>query len=411
MNAKLDSADVVIIGGGTIGTSVAYHLSKYHNKKIILIDRNGIGTGNTAWAASLLTLARGNPDVVPMVSQTYQCIRDLEKDLGERLDLHEVGSYHVANSDRTAEGFKQLLANLKQHNIEAEWSDPGDLSGDVPWLDVDKVNAAFYTPGDGFMEASVLANAFARAARENDVVLDNGTEVLELLVGSGGIEGVRTDRGIIETPVLVDAAGAWSNLLSMNLNIGLPMAPVRSIYWITERNPALFSQNQPMVILPDEKAYTRPESGGLLFGVRDSESTYFHPAELPARLSGFKFIDESRGWEILEEDGAEFRSIFKDFDKVGIAHTITGVSTYTADGQFVIGESEILKGFYAATGCVGAGVATSGGFGRLIAEMINGGECFIDVKPFSIERQGSIDPFSKEFMQRCSNYRAKKKDG
>lgn len=411
MDKFFGSVDVVVIGAGTIGTAVSYYLSKYDNKRVMLVDRNQVGTGNTALAASLLTLARSQPDVIAMVSETYRSISNLETELQEPLGLNRVGSIHIAEQDTTVARLNVLQEYLTAQGIANEVMDPEELKEKVPWIKADAVRSAFYTPDDGFIEASILANAFARAARQRGVLVHTGMEVLEILTEGSAVAGVKTDKGIVETPVVVDAAGAWSNLLAAGIKVSLPMAPVRSIYWITGQNTRLFPSSQPMVILPDANAYTRPEGGGLLFGIRDRESTYFHPGQLPPDLQKFCFIEPEHHWDILEQDGVAFRNIFRQFDDVAIAHVITGVSTYTPDGAFIIGHSPLVQGFYAATGCVGAGVATSGGFGRVIAELINGIDPFVDISSFSISRHGNFDPFSAEFMGLCSAYRTRKKDG
>ena len=210
---------------------------------------------------------------------------------------------------------------------------------------------------------------------------------------------------------MIDAAGAWSNLISLKAGVALPMTPVRSNYWITAKDQGLFNADQPIVILPDASAYTRPESGGLLFGLRESNSIHFDPRNLPADLTGYTFGNPDDQWNILMEQGEKLRRFFPMFDQVSIPHYISGVSTYTPDGMFVIGGVPGVRGFLAATGCSGAGVAVSGGMGRIIAEMVNGQEPFCDTEPFRPERFGTIDPFSEEFMVKCAEARSRKTSG
>ena len=266
-------------------------------------------------------------------------------------------------------------------------------------------------PDDAFMDAYVLANAFVLAAKKYGAEIIQYTNVEGLITEGSNVLGVKTKEGNIESDFVVDAAGAWSNLLSLQAGIGLPMTPVRSNYWITSANPELFSRQQPIVILPDASAYTRPESGALLFGLRESKSVHFDPRNLPEDLTGHVFGDPEDQWNILIEQGGRLQRFFPKFEEIQIQHYIAGVSTYTPDGMFVLGGLPETKGFLAATGCSGAGVAVSGGMGRIISEMVMGVDTFCDVEPFRIDRFGIVDPLSQEFRQHCADARSNKKSG
>ena len=237
------------------------------------------------------------------------------------------------------------------------------------------------------------------------------TNVEEVLYEKDQITGVKTDQGIIHADVVVDAAGAWSNLLASQVNEPIPMAPVRSVYWITGSRPDLFHSKQPMAIFPDANAYCRPEGNALLFGIRDNHGKHMDPNEIPKSLVGLNLISEEEQWDILTEEGAKFTHFFPAFEEMEIAHCISGFSTYTPDASLALGSARNLDGFYAASGCSGAGVATSGGYGRIIAELIYGMDPFTDIEPFKLDRFGPIDPFDANFRQRCANARSQKKEG
>lgn len=266
-------------------------------------------------------------------------------------------------------------------------------------------------PEDAFQDAYVLANSYARCASRRGVKIWQNAEVTNIHHKGARIEGVQLGETSISSPIVIDAAGAWANLLSLKLGIPLPMAPVRSNYWITETNPLLFPPEQPITILPDASAYARPETGALLFGLREKTSAHFHPQELPADLHGFTFGDPEDKWSILVDQGPKLHRFFPEFDKIGIAHYISGVSTYTPDGLFILGNLSEMEGFYAATGCSGAGVAASGGMGRAIAELVSGQSPFCSLDSFRIDRFGKIDPLSTSFRQICADARSNKTSG
>lgn len=403
--------DVIVIGSGTIGGATAYYLSKQKNAKVALFDKGEIGSGAASWAASLLTQVRSKTESIPLVKETYRALLELEAQLGESLGDRKVGSLQIVGSDKTAASIESLVAIADQYGINNHWVDSPEVKKMLPWINEERVQKASFMPDDVFLDAYVLANAYVRAARQNGVEVFSNTEITEIVVENGAISGVKTKDTFYPAAKVVDAAGAWSNLLSAPHRIALPMAPVRSIYWITKADAVLFPAGQPMTVIPDAMAYSRPESGGLLFGIRDKESPYVNPKLLPETYNGKQFIEADKHWQILEEEGGPFREFFPGLDDVGIVHCITGVSTYTPDSRFVLGAYPGLSGFYAATGCVGAGVAMSAGFGRAVSELVNEQEPFTDISAFEPRRLGDFDPFDEAFMASCSAARSNKKDG
>ena len=402
--------EVIVIGAGTIGCAITYYLAK-NGIKVRLIERNTIGSGNTSLAASILTKIRSKPAIIPLVEETFRAMDCLNQEIENNLNIQKVGSLHLAASEASIEALDKLTFIADDFNICHSEVTVDEIQKMVPWLNTDEIQMASYMPDDAFMDAYVLTNAFAEAAKKQGAVIQQYTNVEGLITNGNHVVGVKTKDGNIETDVVVDAAGAWSNLLSLQIGIDLPMAPVRSNYWITSPNPSLFPPRHPIVILPDASAYTRPESGALLFGLRESKSVHFDPRNLPEDLTGHVFGDPEDRWNILMEQGEGLRRFFPKFDEIEIPHYVAGVSTYTPDGMFVLGGLPETKGFLAATGCSGLGVAVSGGMGRIISELIMGMDTFSDIDPFRVDRFGTLDALSHEFRQRCADARSNKKSG
>ncbi len=403
---------VAVIGAGTLGAACAYYLSKQENTKVILIDRGSVGSGATSWAASLLTTVRSKTNVVPLVQETYRSFLSLEKELGISLGARQVGSLQIVASEKSQASINRLDEIADDHGLPRQWLTPAQIKNKLPWMNTSSVDSGLYFPNDVFLDAHVLANAFANAARKNGATIRQFTDVEKVFTRSGRVIGLKLwKKERLKVNTVIDAAGAWSNLLSVPLNLPLPYAPVRSIYWITSVDEKRFPSTQPMTVIPDAQAYTRPETGALLFGIRDKESAAFNPKELPRVLDGFKFIEEERQWDILWNEGRNFLKFFPGLEEVEIAHTITGFSTYTSDSNFILGPVKELEGFYVATGCVGAGVAMSGGFGRAMAEYISGAEPFTNVEAHRPDRMGEFDAYSDEFLAQCSASRSNKRDG
>ncbi len=401
---------VAVIGAGTIGCATAYYLAK-NGVEVDLIERNTIGSGNTSLAASLLTKIRSKPEIIPLVEETYRVMECLNQELGDKLDVQTVGSLHVAASDQSVQALDTLLSIANDFDIHHAAVSADEIKKLVPWLKTDEILKASFMPDDAFMDAYVLTNAFAKAAKKYGAKIHQYTQVESLIMEGDSVKGVKTSQGDVAADYVVDAAGAWSNILSMQVGVGLPMTPVRSNYWITSPHPDLFHRSQPIVILPDASAYTRPESGALLFGLRESRSVHFDPRNLPEDLTGYVFGDPEDQWNILIEQGENFQRFFPKFDQIEIQHYIAGVSTYTPDGMFILGGIPAVKGFLAATGCSGAGVAVSGGMGRVISEMVLDRNTFCNTEAFRPDRFGNIDPLSQEFRQTCADARSNKKSG
>ena len=405
------TADAVVIGGGAIGCAVAYYLAKAKVGKVILVERNSIGSGNTSWAASLLTKIRSKQQLIPLVQETYRAIEALEQENQTSIGLRQVGSLHLAASAATEEQLNNLTSIARAFDIPYQSVDHKEVQKMLPWIAVEELRKSIFMPEDAFQDAYVLANSYASFASRRGVKIWQNKTVTHIHHKRSRIEGVQLKNDSISSPIVVDAAGAWANLLSLELGIPLPMAPVRSNYWITETNPILFPPEQPITILPDASAYARPETGALLFGLREKTSVHFDPQELPTDLQGFTFGDPEDKWTILLEQGAMLHRFFPEFENIGIAHYISGLSTYTPDGLFVLGNFPGMEGFFAATGCSGAGVAASGGMGRAIAELISGETPFCPLDSFRIDRFGDIDPLSTSFRQICADARSNKKSG
>jgi len=313
-------------------------------------------------------------------------------------------------AEQEHEKLKKLAETAAGLDIRTEWLKPENAMGRVPWLKLPYGASVLFTPEDAFADGYLLAQAYAGAAKANGATILQNRAVRGIRVSNGAVKGVQTSEGDLTGSVVIDAAGVWAGLLAWDLGIGMPMAPVRSHYWITAADP-LFDRHQPFVILPDARAYTRPEGNRLLFGLRESNGVSVDPRRLPEDLSGFMIGRPEDEQERLIEGFPLLHPFFPDLEKVGIAHYITGLSTYTPDGLFALGPVHGIKGFLAATGCCGAGIAASGGIGRAIAEMAAGLAPSYDLTPFRIDRFGPVDPMSEGFQKRCADARSRKVSG
>jgi 4-methylaminobutanoate oxidase (formaldehyde-forming) len=404
--------DILIIGGGIFGAAIAFALAQRGlGERVLLLERRQLAHAATSRAAALVTLVRDKLHFIPLVQETYRAIETLRADFAEDVGLRQIGALHVA-SGTAAETLRQLAGRCAEHGITSETLTPAKAIDSAPWLNAKAFDTAVFFPQEAYVEPYLLCTAYARAAFRMGVRQRLDANVRHIRVDAQRITGVELADGVfLPARIVINAAGAWSGLLCAELGVPLPMAPVRSQYWITETD-ALFPRHAPIVLLPEIRAYARPEIDALLFGVRERDTAVADPRLLPADLAGFVFdADDADGWNNLVEGAENLRRFFPAIDRIGIAHYITGPSNYTPDGNLVLGGVDGIAGLFVATGCNGAGIAVSGGVGRLIAELVVGQTTFVDPAPHRPQRRGDFNPFAPEFLRLCADARSLKTSG
>lgn len=406
------TADVAVVGAGVLGCSIAWHVMlRRPGTRVVVVDRQpAVVTQASAQAAGLLTRARTHAAVMALVARTYAAAGELADELDQPPPIRRNGTLSVASSAAAVGALDALAGAAASAGIGVERPDPRDLPGLVPWLNPRSVRSCAFMPGDAFVDPYLLADGYARAARQRGAVFRLGVDVLAIEAAAGRVGGVVTAAGTLQAPVVVLAAGAWANRLTLPLGFGLAMAPVRSHYWITQPDRR-FPLGQPAVVMPDARAYARPELGALLFGLREPGGVSLDPGALPPDMAGYAFDDDPDGWRSLAAGAPALRDYCPAIDDVGIRGYVAGVSAYTPDGLFLAGAVPGTAGLYVAGGCCGAGVAASGGLGDMLAAMALGEEPDVDPAPFAPGRFGTVDPREPAFRALCVATRSGKAGG
>ncbi len=407
---SVENADLAIVGGGIFGCAIAYYYIRNNpDKKVVLLERNALNNAATSRAAALMTMLRSKRSYIPLTVETFRVAKEMEADLGENLDFKYSGMMHFAASEAKVKDLEALMAIAKEYDQEAYYISKEEAQKKAPWLKVDEALKIAFVPDEGYCDPYMLGSFFARCARKRGAQIRQGVEALGLIWEGRAIKGIHTSEGDIHTNTVVDAAGVWAPILAGEIGVGIPMAPVRSQYWITEKAD-IFPMDSPMVLLPDAQAYARPEGGSLLFGIREGGSLVASPKDVPKDLTDFVFSADG-GMDDLVENGERLARFFPAFYDIGIKYHIAGFSGYTPDSQLVLGDIPGLEGFLIASGCCGAGISVAGGVGLGIAEMAAGRTSPFDYSKFKITRFGEIDPFSKEWLNKCAAARSKKVSG
>lgn len=293
--------DIIIIGGGLLGTATAYQLAKRKAGKILLLDGNEIASQASSRAACLLTRARTKPALMELVQETYDCIDEIEQLLGESLELQQCGSVTIASSEASLKGVEALESAANDFGIPNERISQKRVKELLPWINEAAADVAVYMPTDAFIDSALLCSGYARAAKALGVELRTNCKVRSIQTEGGRISGVELPDGeMISAPVVVNAAGSWANLLMRPLGVGLPFTPVRSHFWITGIDKQRFPVNHPFSVIPDARAFTRSDVGALIIGLRESQCQSFDPSTMTDQLQDFDF-NKAAKWEVLDE--------------------------------------------------------------------------------------------------------------
>lgn len=403
----METFDHVIVGGGIVGASIAYHLTCKGAGSVLLLERNELASAASSRAAGLVLQVSTKISKTPLVKLTRDTIPTLEEELGENVGFHNVGSLRIAASEDRVVELDAKAADASKWDVPIEWPSASEVSEMVPWLDVSTIRKAAFLPTDGYTDPYLLSMSYFKAAQARGAVLRPRTNVRDVLVDKQKVIGVVTDVGQISCGTVIDACGAWAALFSAQVGFPLPMAPVRSHYWITEPTEA-YGGEHPVTILPDVGAYTRPEVGGLILGVQESRSATFDARELPDDPAAFSPTQGEEHWDVLANTYDAVSQFFPGIESAQFSNYICGLSSYTPDGEIILGPVPGVSGFYAAAGACGSGIALSAGIGDVIADLAMDQEPAINIETFRPDRFGMVDPFGKAFRERCAAARASK---
>ena len=403
-----DKAAVVIIGGGVIGCSIAWHLARAGQSDVVVLERNDVGSAATARAAGIVARGRLHLETLRFVARTREAMAELEAENGQSVRFHRVGTLRLAVTEERAADLEKMDGFLRENAVDVRNLDAREARERVPWLETSRARRISYVADDGYIDGYTLADAYARAARARGVRIRTRTAATRIVHDGERVLGVETDRGRVDCDAVVAAGGAWGIPLAATMGVALGTAPVRSHYWITAPSSGL-PREHPVVYLPDAGAYARPEVGGLLLGVQEPRSRSYDARSLPDDIAQFSLSEEGEEWSALVEHADTLRPYMPRLDELPLAHHITGLSTYTPDGRFILGPGGAVRGFFVASGCNGTGVSASGGIGEALASLVLQKVPPVELSSFDPARFAGVDPFDPAFRDRCAAARAGKR--
>ncbi|MEQ8357167.1 MAG: FAD-dependent oxidoreductase [Kiloniellaceae bacterium] len=375
----------LIIGGGIIGCSVAYHLAKAGEKDIVLLEKAGLTEGATWHAAGLVGQLRSSRNTTRMLQRSVEFYDRLEAETGQAIDWKKVGSLRLACSpDRLLE-VRRLATMARSFGLEMQVVTAREAYDLFPLIDPQGVLGAAFIPSDGQVDPASLCQAIAAGARQAGVKIVQGRKVLDAKVVDGRVTEVQTDDGAYAGETVVLAAGMWSRELGRKLGVNVPACAVEHQYLVTEPIPGM-PKDLPTLRDPDRLVYYKPDAGGrLVIGGYEDDTLPFGDHGIPGDFARQLLPENFDRFEPLAAYAGQVTPVV---NTVGVRQIVNGPIPYSADGDFVMGRAPELDNLFVATGFL-YGIAAGGGAGAIMAEWILEGRPSLDLWPLDIRRFAS----------------------
>jgi glycine cleavage system aminomethyltransferase T/glycine/D-amino acid oxidase-like deaminating enzyme len=371
-----DRARVVVIGGGVIGTSIAYHLGHAGWTDTVLVERDQLTSGTT-WHAAGLMVTYGSLSETSTALRRYtrDLYAGLEAETGLATGFKPVGFVELAaDADRLTE-FRRVAAFNRLCGVDVHEISPGEIADLFPLARTDDLAAGFYVPGDGRVNPVDVTMSMAKGARQQGVTIASGVTVLDVLVRNRAVHAVVTDRGTVECEHVVNAAGMWARQLGARSGVSIPLQAAEHYYLITEQMEGL-DASWPVIEDPANYGYYREEVGGLMIGLFEPVCAPWHVDAIPGDAS---FTTIQPDWDRMGPYvEAAMRRVPRSMD-TGIRTFFCGPESFTPDLAPIVGPAPEVHNYWVAAGLNSIGILTGGGLGRLVARWITEGDPDADV--------------------------------
>jgi 4-methylaminobutanoate oxidase (formaldehyde-forming) len=381
--APPDRARVVVVGGGVIGTSVAYHLAQQGLSDVVLLERDRLTSGTTWHAAGLMaTFGSTSQTSTELRMYTRDLYARLEAETGQATGLKQVGLIELAIEPGRLEEYRRVAAFNRLCGVEVHEISPAEVARLFPLARVDDVLAGFYIPADGRVNPVDVTMALAKGARMRGVRIIEGVPVTGFSQRCGAVTGVRTGQGDIEAEYVVNCAGMWARQLGELAGVSIPLQAAEHYYLLTEPIEGV-DPGWPVLEDPANYGYYREEGGGLMLGLFEPACAPWNVGGIP---DGFSFGELPPDWDRMAPYLERTMSRIPVTAQVGIKKFFCGPESFTPDLQPIVGEAPELKNYFVAAGLNSIGILTGGGIGRVVAHWIAEGRPDIDVTAINIDR-------------------------
>jgi sarcosine oxidase, subunit beta len=361
----------VVVGGGVIGTSIAFHLAEAGVANVVLIERDELGAGSTSKAAGGVRAQFSDALNVQLGARSLRAFADFGARPGQQIDLRQVGYLFLLSRQQDVAAFERSIELQNRLGVPSRLIDPGEARRLSPPIDTDGLLAAAFSPDDGLATPEAVVQGYAAGARRHGAHLQTACELLDVRLRGDTIQAVATSRGVIETPAVVCAAGAWSRQVGAMVGVDLPVTPYRRQVLLTEPVPGLPEQ-LPMTI--------------------DFASSFYFHREGPGLLMGMSLEDEPPGFNLARDDAwiprlAEVLARrAPSLVDIGIAGGWAGLYEVSPDHNALIGETPQPARLLYATGFSGHGFLQGPAVGEVVRDLFLGRQPPVDVAPLAVDR-------------------------
>ena len=377
-------AQVVIIGGGIIGCSVAYHLCKLGLSDVVLLERKNLTSGTTWHAAGLVGQLRATHNLTRLAQYTSTLLQELEAETGQATGFKQTGSVSIANNAERFEELKRGASMAKCFGLEVEVISPREAAELWPLMNASDLVGAVYLPGDGQTNPTDTTQAYAKGAKMRGARILENVKVTGIHQKDGRVSGVATEYGDIHSEYVVNCAGMWARQVGRLAGVSIPLHAAEHFYVVTEPVAGLAS-GLPTLRDPGSATYFKEEVGCVLAGFFEAQAKPWGRggAAIP---QDFAFGTFSEDWDHLEDVFNQAMHRLPALETAGIKLFLNGPESFTPDDRYHLGEAPELKNFYVAAGFNSIGIQSSGGAGKVLAEWLAHGHPPIDLWDVDIRR-------------------------
>ena len=375
-------AEIVVIGGGIIGCSTAYHLARDHKADVLLLEQGTLTSGSTWHAAGLVGQLRSSASITRVLKYSVDLYKGLEAETGLATGWKMTGCLRLAtNADRWTE-FRRLATTAKSFGMDMHLLTPPEVKAMWPLMEVGDLVGASWLPTDGQASPSDITQSLAKGARLHGAKIVENVRVTGFDIEHGRIRRVRTTRGDISCEKVVNCAGQWARQVGAMAGINVPLQPVKHQYIITETVPGL-ATDAPTVRDPDRRTYFKEEVGGLVMGGYEPNPQPWTTGDVPDEWCYRLFDDD---FDHFEQHMVEAIARVPALETVGVKQMINGAESFTPDGNFILGVAPECKNMFVGAGFNAFGIASGGGAGWVLAQWVVDGEAPLDLWVVDIRR-------------------------
>lgn len=377
-------ARIVVVGGGAVGCSIAYHLARLGHRDVVVLEKSGLTHGSTWHAAGLVGQLRSKRNLTRLMQYSAQLYGRLEAETGQATEWKPVGSLRLASSPERWSELKRMATTARSFDFELHTLSPKEAAEKFPLIAPEGIVGAVFVPTDGSVEPSSLTMAYAKGARSGGVRIVENVLVTGFEATGRRITRVLTDQGAIACEIVVNAAGIWARDVARMAGVQVPAGAVEHQYLITEKSEAI-PKDLPTLRDPDRIFYLKPEPGALAIGGWEQGTPTFGAKGVPFAF-GRELLQPNQ--DRLEQFMLPAAERLPILNELGIRTVINGPIPISPDGEPIMGLAPERDNFYVACGFT-SGIAASGGAGKAMAEWIVEGEPGLDLWAFDVRRFGS----------------------